>query len=161
VNQSAHKRHLHHSLGALSSYVKDGNKVTIETKDATAVVTVFSDEVIRVRIFRKGEERKDFSYAVISEPILTNIDVKEGEETIHISTQSVTLSIQKDPLRFSFLDHLGNVLNEDDPAFGTGWIGQEVTTYKRLQKGERFVGLGEKTGNLDRRGTAYTNWNTT
>jgi alpha-glucosidase len=55
---------------------------------------------------------------------------------------------------------MGEVLNEDDGSFGTSWIGDEVTTYKRLQKGERFIGLGEKTGNLDRRGTAYTNWNT-
>ena len=29
-----------------------------------------------------------------------------------------------------------------------------------MQPGERFIGLGEKTGNLDRRGCAYTNWNT-
>jgi alpha-glucosidase len=28
-----------------------------------------------------------------------------------------------------------------------------------LQSGERFIGLGEKTGNLDRRGNGYTNWN--
>jgi hypothetical protein len=40
------------------------------------------------------------------------------------------------------------------------WIGEEVCTYKKLQEGERFIGLGEKTGNLDRRGEGYTNWNT-
>ena len=34
-----------------------------------------------------------------------------------------------------------------------------MTTYKKLQPGERFIGLGEKTGNLDRAGNAYTNWN--
>ena len=160
MKQHPPTRHLHHSLGILSRYTKEGNQITIETKDEKAVVTIFSDEVIRVRIFKKDEEQKDFSYAVIVEPLLTEVDVKEGPDAIHISTLSVTLAIQKEPLRFSFLDHLGNVLNEDDPSFGTSWIGHEVTAYKRLQKEERFVGLGEKTGNLDRRGTAYTNWNT-
>ena len=160
MKQLAHNRNLNHSIGALSGYTKEGNIITIETKLEKVIVTVFSDEVIRVRIFKKDLEQKDFSYAVIAEPILTQIDVKEGPDTIHISTQSIILAIQKDPLRFAFLDHLGNVLNEDDPSFGTSWLGQEVTTYKRLQKGERFVGLGEKTGDLDRRGTAYTNWNT-
>ena len=29
-----------------------------------------------------------------------------------------------------------------------------------MQPGERFIGLGEKTGNLDRKGNGYTNWNT-
>ncbi|MGN6509047.1 MAG: TIM-barrel domain-containing protein, partial [Chitinophaga sp.] len=43
---------------------------------------------------------------------------------------------------------------------GTSWIGDEVTTYKTMQEGERFIGLGEKTGNLDRKGSSYTNWNT-
>ncbi|MFM8433445.1 MAG: TIM-barrel domain-containing protein, partial [Bacteroidota bacterium] len=40
------------------------------------------------------------------------------------------------------------------------WLGDEVTTYKSLFPDERFIGLGEKTGNLDRRGNGYENWNT-
>ena len=155
-----HKGHLNHSLGSMVSHSVDQHTVTLETISEKVIITVYSDDIFRVRIFKKGEGSIDFSYAVIAEPKAVEFDVKEGQDTIHISTKSVTLSIQKDPLRFSFLDHLGNVLNEDDGSFGTSWIGNEVTTYKRLQKGERFVGLGEKTGNLDRRGSAYTNWNT-
>jgi alpha-glucosidase len=41
----------------------------------------------------------------------------------------------------------------------TSWVNESVTTYKKMQDGERFVGLGEKTGSLDRRGSGYTNWN--
>jgi alpha-glucosidase len=51
-------------------------------------------------------------------------------------------------------------INEDDSAFGTSWNGEQVTTYKKLQEGERFIGLGEKTGPLNRRGNGYMNWNT-
>jgi alpha-glucosidase len=29
-------------------------------------------------------------------------------------------------------------------------IGEKVSTYKKLQDGERFVGLGEVLGNLDK-----------
>ena len=43
---------------------------------------------------------------------------------------------------------------------GTSWIGDQVTAYKKLQEGERFIGLGEKTGPLDRKGSGYQNWNT-
>lgn len=155
-----HKGHFNQSLGAVVSHTVDKHSVTLETATAKAIITIYTDEIIRLRIFKKEEEATDFSYAVITQPKAVKFEVKEGDDTIHISTKSVTVSIQKDPLRFSFLDHVGNVLNEDDGAFGTSWIGHEVTTYKRLQKGERFIGLGEKTGNLDRRGTAYTNWNT-
>ena len=75
-------------------------------------------------------------------------------------TESLILTITKTPVRFSFktIDH--QLINEDDHAFGTSWNGEQVTTYKKLQEGERFVGLGEKTGPLDRRGQGYQNWNT-
>src|SRR5690606_25845933 len=52
------------------------------------------------------------------------------------------------------------VINEDETGLTTSWIGEEVTTYKKMQDGERFIGLGEKTGNLDRRGSGYTHYNT-
>ena len=155
-----HKGHFNQSLGSLVSHSVDRHSVILETTSERAIVTVYSEEIIRLRIFKKDEQQTDHSYAVIAHPKAVKFDIKEGDDAIHISTKSVTLSIQKDALRFTFLDHMGEVLCEDDRAFGTSWIGHEVTTYKRLQKGERFIGLGEKTGNLDRRGTAYTNWNT-
>lgn len=35
-----------------------------------------------------------------------------------------------------------------------------MTTYKRLIPDEKFIGMGEKTGGLNRRGEGYTHWNT-
>jgi alpha-glucosidase len=38
-------------------------------------------------------------------------------------------------------------------SLGTRWNGGQVATaYKKLQEGERFIGLGEKNGPLDRKG---------
>ena len=68
--------------------------------------------------------------------------------------------IAKSPVRFKFTDLQGNIINEDDAGLGTAWIGDQSTTYKKLQEGERFIGLGEKTGNLDRKGSGYQHWNT-
>ena len=39
-------------------------------------------------------------------------------------------------------------------------LGNKVTVYKRLQADERFIGMGEQLGNLDRRGTVLTLKNT-
>ena len=36
----------------------------------------------------------------------------------------------------------------------------DLDFWKKLQEGERFIGLGEKTGPLDRKGAGYQNWNT-
>ncbi len=48
----------------------------------------------------------------------------------------------------------------DDANLGISWQGSEVTCFKTMFPSERFIGLGEKVGRLDRRGTSYVNWNT-
>lgn len=98
------------------------------------------------------------SYAVIQNPIQFP-NYEEEDNRILIKTNKLILEIDKNNCRFTFktLDEL--VINEDDTSFGTSWIGDEITTYKKLQEGERFIGLGEKTGPFDKRGSAYVNWN--
>lgn len=150
-------QHLNESLGNLKEFKKTGSGVRIIASNAILEASVYSASTVRIRIYK--EEAKDFSYAVTTSPLETRFTVKEEQDRIEIRTDSILLSIQKTPLRVRFYNKLEQVLNEDDPSFGTSWIGNEATTYKRLQKGERFIGLGEKTGNLDRRGRAYVNWN--
>ena len=65
---------------------------------------------------------------------------------------SIRLDISSNPVRLKFLTKDNRIINQDD-TFGTNWVGDEVTTYKLLQDGEKFIGLGEKTGGLDRRGS--------
>ena len=148
------------SLTAVQDFQQDDQQVILQTEEAQVKVTVFSDAVIQIRAIKKGQAFEDFSYAVISAPQSTSFDVQEDESHYFIKTSKIHLEIQKNPLRFSFKNAQGQLLNEDDPGFGISWIGDEVSNYKSLQEGERFIGLGEKTGNLDRRGNAYTNWNT-
>ncbi len=51
------------------------------------------------------------------------------------------------------------MLSEDQPGLPVSWLGTEVTCYKKLFPDEKFLGLGEKTGNLDKRGNSFENWN--
>ena len=89
-----------------------------------------------------------------------DFDYSETTDEVIIATNEVRLIINKDNTSFSFFTHDGNPILEDDAKFGTSWIGEQVTTYKKLREDERFIGLGEKTGPLDRRGHGYQNWNT-
>lgn len=146
------------SLGNLKKMKRTDNGISIETNFGKAQVMVYNAETIRIRI-TKNEPEPDFSYAVISQPVTTPFKILESEGLILLSTDSLRLQITTNPVRFKFLTPANQVINEDDPAFGTNWVGEEVTIYKKLQEGEKFIGLGEKTGNLDRRGEAYTNWN--
>lgn len=120
---------------------------------------LYDDGIARISI-TKETTFEELSYAVVAQPRPVAFTVEDDASIIRLKTAAFTLHIQKNPVRFCFTDLTGVVINEDDPAFGTSWLDSQVTTYKKLQIGERFIGLGEKTGPLDRRGHGYVNWNT-
>lgn len=134
-------------------------QVRLRTDNAHVELTVYSPSVIRVRIDKQPLGR-DFSYAVIAKPQDTGTTVTQTDTELVLSTGALIARVTKQPFSITFTTPDGKVISQDEPRLSTSWIGDEVTTYKKLQDGERFIGLGEKGGNLDRRGSAYTNWNT-
>jgi alpha-glucosidase len=145
-------------LGKVQSITERAGKLIIKTKEAEAHVYVYSPTIIRVNI-TKHPSNTDASFAVIQKPA-KKISYTETKTTIEVNTDAIKLIINKSPLRFSFYTAGGQALSEDDSRFGTTWQGEKVITYRKLYPDEKFIGLGEKTGNLDRRGTSYVNWNT-
>jgi alpha-glucosidase len=150
---------LSQSLGSLVRWEKLENGIAGETSQEKFTVRFYNDSIAQISITRH-DAPEDFSYAVIAKPTVFQIEISETLEELHLKTGRVILVIQKQAVRFSFINHKNEIINEDDHAFGTSWCGEQVTTYKKIQPGERFIGLGEKTGPLDRRGNGYVNWNT-
>ena len=146
-------------VGSVQSVEIDGQQVRLRTDNAHIAVTVYSDAVVRVRIDKQPLGR-DFSYAVVAKPQSVKAAITEDAAQVSIATAALRVRIAKKPFAITFTTVDGKTISQDEAGLGTSWIGDEVTTYKTLQEGERFIGLGEKTGNLDRRGQAYTNWNT-
>lgn len=145
-------------LGNLQSVEQQGGLLTIKTIGAEARVYVYSPTIIRVNISKKHSDL-DSSYAVIRKAT-RQLEFTESADAIKINTTAIKLRIQKSPLRFNFFTADGKPLSQDDNRFGTNWQGERVITYRKLYVDEKFIGLGEKAGNLDRRGTSYVNWNT-
>lgn len=150
---------LSESLGTLLEWKRDTSGISGKTTHGQFRVLLYHDGIARITATRH-DTFEDFSYAVIAKPDARQLDVQEEHDRLEIRTVHYVLYISKSPVRFAFVTHQGQVINEDEPAFGTMWNGEQVTTYKKLQDGERFIGLGEKTGPLDRRGQGYQNWNT-
>lgn len=146
------------SLGNLRAFKKDALGLIGETTFGKFRITTYSDDIIRICISNAGLV-EDFSYAVVAKPKPIELAIEEMGDQIILRTSRLQLHISRNPVRFKFLTLQGATINEDE-TFGTSWIGEQVTTYKKLQPGERFIGLGEKTGPLDRKGAAYQNWNT-
>ncbi len=145
------------TLGNVQSIKKEANYLVIKTQGATAHVSVYSPSVIRINISRKPEV-SGLEYAVIKSPV--DFNYNDDNKKIVVQTAQVKLVINKAPLRFYFYTADGKPLSGDYPLIGTTWQNAQVNNYRTLYAGERFIGLGEKTGNLDRHGQTYVNWNT-
>lgn len=146
-------------VGKVQSVKIIGQNIELTTENARIEIMVYNSSVIRVRMDNKAL-RRDFSYAVISKPVQTKTTISQNNDEINIITDSLKIRVGKYPYSIAFYTINGKVINEDEKGLTTSWVNTGVTTYKKLQDGERFIGLGEKTGNLDRRGSGYTNWNT-
>ncbi len=128
--------------------------VSFTTANAYGKLIVYSPSIIRVRLDKKLLGR-DFSYAVINGPQKSNVKITQDGESITVTTDSLKAVIYKTPFRIAWYTPEGQLINQDEPGLSTSWTGDEVTCYKTMMPDERFIGLGEKTGNLDRKGSGY------
>lgn len=147
------------SAGKFKSYETTKHGIEVYSDLYTYRVIFYNDKT--VRIHQLNGEADENPYSVIQEPSdSVNFSIEEHDQSLVVTSDGLDIVISKDPILFTFLDKEGKVLNQDDPGLGTQVQGEQKTVYKKLQDGERFVGLGEKTGPLDRRGKGYQNWNT-
>lgn len=151
--------HLYESLPRVETIVCNKGCVEGSLGNTAFRIVAYRPDIFRVHI-TKNEKFEIFSYAVIEEPLEFEVLFEENDESFSLTTKSAKLEVSKSPFRIKLFDNGGHLLNEDDEGLGSGFNGEHVSSYKRLQEGERFIGLGEKTGNLDKRGAGFTNWNT-
>ncbi len=149
-------RHL--GMGAVNFWEETDTGIEGKSDSGKFRFIVYDSGMIRIQMTRYSDFESN-PYSVVSDPKNVKFSVHEKKDLLILQTEKLTLQVNLKRLSLSFFDADGNILNADD-SLGTAWIGTEVTTYKQVQKNEKFIGLGEKTGNLNRFGKAYTNWNT-
>ena len=152
------------NIGAITSFKKTAGGVQGKTTAGIFDLHACSEHIIRVRI-AKEKTFRDFSYALMDNKVASynGTTVAEEKERMLFATPAINMEIEKEPsFRIIFRNKKNEVINEDvkGVAFGTSFVGDKVSVYKKLQPGERFVGLGEALGNLDRRGSGVTLNNT-
>lgn len=144
--------------GPLGSFAEREYGLTIESECANFDVVFYTDSIIRIHRHHKEEDMNP--YSVIQSPTFKDFKWEERDDSLLITSRHFDVKIHKNPLIFTFLTKEGQVINRDDPGLGIQNQGDHIAVYKELQEGEKFVGLGEKTGPLNRRGHGYQNWNT-
>lgn len=151
------------SAGKILTYKKNSSGISGTTSNGFFEITAYSQHIIRVR-FTTKKEFEPLPYALLASlQVYDKVKLTEQGNSIQLSTGLINAVIDRQPFfSITFKDATGIVLNEDvkGAGFGISFIGDRWTVYKKIQEGERFVGMGEALGNLDRRGTGITLNNT-
>jgi len=146
------------SIGNFKSFKQAGNSIIVQADNGVMELTAYRNDIVRVRCY-KNMPLHSFSFAVDQQAVGTFASVSDKNSSLSLQTAEVNVEITKSPVRVSFYSKTNQLLNADDSRFGVSWVGTDVTCYKKLFANEKFIGLGEKTGPLNKRSMAYENWN--
>lgn len=141
-------------LGNYRSHQLQGNRLLVETANKPVELVFFADGVVRVTVGKAP------SLPVELAPLKpVPVQLKDSEERLVATYSGSKMVIAKSPLRLRVLREDGSEVMADDASFGHGWNGNEVRVWKKLESDHSFYGLGEKSGDVNRRGRFFTNWN--
>ena len=143
-----------------SQPLRDG--IQIQSGPATLRITALRDDILRVRISSSGTLPEDASWAVSAEMRGKSVDVQAAQENSYVGfrTAALDVRVERNPLRLVVRDLAGNVICADAVERPVKFQLGGFSLYKEMPGGEHYFGLGDKTGQFDRRGQAYTLWNT-
>src|SRR5579872_2864031 len=143
-----------------SEVLQDG--IQIQAGSAALRINALRDDIIRVRISPTGTLPEDASWAVLPESRSKAIPVHpmQDDSSVGFRTGALDVRVERNPLRIVIRDLSGNVISADTPGRPTKFQLGGFSVYKQMPGSEHYFGLGDKTGQFDRREQAYTLWNT-
>jgi alpha-glucosidase len=103
---------------------------------------------------------EDASWAVLPEARRSRINVTPDSSAASFGfrTKSIQLQITRSNLQLTVRDLKGEIVQRD--ALPVRFDGDSFRISKTMPLDEHYFGLGDKTGPLDRRDEAFSNWNT-
>ena len=150
-----------HFIGPVVPSQPTGNQITLGSSQALVSITALASDLVRVRMTPGARFGPDYSYAVIKTdwPEL-RVEFSGSGNARVVRTPELEVRLQFAPFRISFYDRSGHLIAKDADRLGMAWDGARVHCWKWMPSDEQYFGLGEKSGQLEKRGHAYVMWNT-
>ncbi|MTH53457.1 DUF4968 domain-containing protein [Bacillus mangrovi] len=139
----------------------NGVKFDLGNKDA--FIRLFADDLAKVSILEKGKEEYTSRGIAKKDWKTPRFTAKDKGNVYELRTKELIIHIKKDTFGVKFMDHKGNVINEDYMKNGStsGYENGKPYVYKKTDENEAFYGFGEQAGlNLNQRGESIGMWNT-
>jgi len=145
--------------GKLKNFRLTPTGISGQTANGIFHIQIYAENTFRIQVSLKKTFQAN-PYSVVARATENVFAFEETDAFLILKTTKIHLLIRKENFSLTFKNPSGEVISEDDPNYGIHWLGTEVSNYKKLQEWEKFIGLGEKTGGLNRFGQTYTHWNT-
>jgi alpha-glucosidase len=143
------------SSGKLVTYNVKGGIVTLRYENLVSQIEVVNDGVIHFFISFSNKLPLKQSYAVVNKKSTTNIFLEEERDCLKIHFEDKEIKIKKG-------SHKTEVYHSNGLIFSFNIYQNKKTKQLKLiakYDGERFFGLGEKTGNFELTGRKFTMYN--
>jgi alpha-glucosidase len=136
------------------------NGLAATISGAAIEITALRPDVIRIRVGRNRTLPEDASWAVLPEArkATSSVEADSNAEAVEFHTTALRVSLGRRNGMLRVTDMAGHLLQQDMRP--VEFHGSAFRLYKTMQPEEHFFGLGDKTGPLDRRNQAFTDWNT-
>lgn len=165
MNNDLAKRAEQHSPYKITETKREKNSFyfTFEN-DVELKVDVLTNDVFNFRYAEEGRYSTERSFA--TDPKFKSkkaeVTFRENDLDYHILTKSLRLEINKQNGLKKIFNSSGELLNEDEKGYHWEYHHKSgnniVLMSKKIQSGEHFYGLGDKTGHLDLRGRKLQLW---
>jgi len=132
--------------------------VEFRAGDLIERITALRDDVVRVRVGPQGALPEDASWAVL--PASRTAHATVTPTATGFTTKDVVVRIDPADGRLTIEDRAGRTILADAPDRHLSYGGKTFEVRQVLPADEHILGLGDKTGPLDRRGQAFSMWNT-
>jgi len=150
-----------HSLGDFVRAEERTNQVELTAQSGKVRIIALAPDVVRVTYAPGGAFAADQSFAVLPDafPADTQLRVSKTDAALELRTDQLAIRVDKSPLRITFLDTDGKILSQERADHPAVFNGTEFRVWNTMPDDEHYFGLGDKTGPLDHRDLAFTNWN--
>jgi alpha-glucosidase len=154
-------------LGQVVNYHVEDNVLTLIFEEGRALKLSFlSKSIFRIRFDISGDYKTDNSYSIINDfGKGLSINIEDSGTILTVNTTELRVEINKQC--YSVTAYEGDMAICTDHDQSLGWYKDEsanpqtyrMINYKKVNKGARYFGFGEKSGNLNKKGASMTNWN--
>ena len=147
-------------IGPVTSAEPLRNGLLLRAGDAVEQITALRDDVVRVRLSRTGTLPEDASWAVLPEARAASASIQpvNNSEEVGFRTERGEVTVRRGDMTLTLRDALGKIVQQG--ARPVCFQGSSFTLTNVMPEDEHYFGLGDKTGPFDRRGQAFTLWNT-